>query len=186
MKFGFLPYLNEINISEEITNIIDTLRTITWEQIEKIIKQALLTLQLIKNGSINILITQLSRSESLELWEIYWTTINKSYISFFKEYKTKYESPFIALENFDRKKCKMFIDWLELYSISKTFFIKNTYKLYKENRSIENIIIPQKNRFIHFYDNFSKIIWRIDNLQISSELKNNQNKYKYINIDHVE
>ena len=185
MKFGFIPYLDGINISDELNDIIMTLRTISWSSIDNIIKKALQTLNFIKNSRNNIITPQLARMEDIILWEKYWTTINKSYQSFFEKYKIEYESPFKALENFDDNQCKLFIDWLELYSLNKFFFRQTSFRMYKENGSIENIIIPYKDRLINFFDNFKRIIWKIDNLLISSELKNSNNKYVYIDINHA-
>ena len=185
MKFGFIPYLDGVNISEELNSIIMTLRKISWSSIDKIIKQSLKTLNFIKNGKNNIITPQLSRMEDIVLWEKYWNIINKSYEAFFEIYKTEYNSPFKALEKFDDNKCKLFIDWLELYSLNKFFFRQTSFKMYKDNGTIENIIIPLKDKIINFFDNFKKIIWKIDNLLVSSELKNSNNKYLYIDINHV-
>lgn len=46
-------------------------------------------------------------------------------------------------------------------------------------------MVPLKDKIINFFDNFKKIIWKIDNLLVSSELKNSNNKYLYIDINHV-
>jgi hypothetical protein len=59
----------------------------------------------------------------------------------------------------------MFINWLELYSLSK-YYEKTKYNFYIENGTKHTFIIPYKQEFINILGLLKNSEWIIDNLQM--------------------
>lgn len=165
MNFGFKPYIDNINIEEQLKEIIESLYQIKWSDIENILLKGEKTLEYMKNGKKNILTNQLGRI-NVDQWTLYWSIIRKSYNNFFSIYKDKYDSPFLALKHFSKDKCKIFIDWLELYSLN-TIYFKNitSYNFYNNDRILKKIIIPGKDKIILLLELLRKIEWKIIDLK---------------------
>jgi hypothetical protein len=165
MNFGFKPYINNVNIEEQLKEIVERLYQIKWSDIENILSKGEKTIKFIKEGEKNILINQLGRV-NIDQWILYWSIIRKSYNEFFSIYKDIYDSPFLALKHFSKNKCKIFIDWLELYSLNAVYFKDITlYKFYNNNGISKNIIIPGKNEIKILLKLLRTIEWKIIDLK---------------------
>ena len=95
--------------------------------------------------------------------------------------------PFEAFKFYDKNNCRIFLNWLELYSISCRLFDKVNYTFYNENGSINrNVKIPFKTEFLDLIKKIKDVSWKIKNLQdynnIFIKLKTNK-KNKNILID---
>ena len=162
MKFGFKPYLDNKNKLNNIINNIKLLKNITWEEINYIIENGEKTINYIKNGKNNILSSNI---RNLNTWELYWTMIKNSYNQLYFKFKDKYNGPFDAFEKYNIDECQMFINWLELYSLSK-YYEKTKYNFYIENGTKHTFIIPYKQEFINILGLLKNSEWIIDNLQM--------------------
>jgi len=183
MKFGFLPFNRGINISNDIDILYDNIIKISWPEIDNIIKKGKNTID-INN---NILHKQDIPIFNVELWKKYWLIIEKSYNELYKKYGEHSFGPFDALKFYDNDNCRMFLNWLELYSISCKLFDKVNYKFYNKNGSIyKNVKIPFKTEFLDLIKKIRDVSWKIENLQdynnIFTRLKKNK-KNKNILID---
>jgi len=165
MKFGFKPYIDNVNVEEQLNEIIDKLYKIKWSEIENILSKGEKTLEYMKNGEENILKKKIGFRD-INKWKTYWSIIRKSYNEFFAIYKNQYNNPFLALKHFTKNKCKIFIDWLELYSISSYYFKDITsYNFYNNNRISVNTIIPGKDEIELLLSLLRIIKWRLNDLK---------------------
>jgi hypothetical protein len=70
------------------------------------------------------------------------------------------------LKYFSKDKCKIFIDWLELYSLNAIYFKDITsYKFYNNNGILKNIAIPGKDKIILLLELLRTIEWKIIDLK---------------------
>ena len=177
MKFRFLPYIGTENIKIRLDNLLQELYKIKWNIINNYIKQGLKTLQKINNGKNNIISNKL-RFSNINKWKIYWNIIKSSFELLYNEYHTIYDSPFKALEKFDENKCKIFANWLELYSLSNYIFKEiNSYNFYTNNNNIISLDIPGKKEIKKLLELFRSIEWKINDLRTI-----NTNKYNGRNV----
>jgi hypothetical protein len=188
MKFGFLAYVENKDVTDIIKKI-NILKNIKWSSIEYILNRGNKTIKLIDDGILNESIYNKQKTHYFdkEMWKNYWKIITKSYNSFYEIYKDKYDSPFKAFENFDYKDCKIFINWLELYSLSNRFFDIISYTFYKNNGTLEEIEIPNKLELLEIIQLLRNVKWKINNLQeyntILSRIRKGNNKNILININ---
>lgn len=189
MNFGFLAYLENEDKTYSIVQKFKQLENIKWETIEYIINRGNKTIQFINSYTFNESIFNRQKSGQFDkiTWKKYWKIITNSYNSFYTRYKDRYDSPFKALKDFNYSDCKIFINWLELYSLSSRFFDITSYIFYKNNGTNEKIEIPLKNDILDIIILLKKIKWKIINLQqynnIFTRLKRYNNKNILINID---
>jgi len=162
MKFGFIPYLDDINKSNNITNNVKLLKKITWQEINNIIENGERTIKYINNGKNNILSLNI---RNLNIWKLYWKMIKNSFNQLYFKFKNEYIGPFDAFEKYNIYECQMFINWLELYSLSK-YYEKTKYNFYIENGTKHTFIIPYKQEFINLLSLLKNSVWVIDNLQL--------------------
>ncbi len=164
MKFGFKPYLRDDNKTNNLINILQELKTITWNDIYAIIQNGNITINYIKNGNLNIINSNI---RNINTWILYWNMIEKSFNYLYTKYKDIYIGPFDAFERYNNEECHMFVNWLELYSLSK-FYEKISYEFYNENKIKKIFIIPYKDQFIKLLYIIKSSVWIIDNLEINS------------------
>lgn len=162
MKFGFKPYLNGVNKSKNIIDNLNLLKTIRWKEIYEIINNGERTIQYIKEGN-NVL----NNIKNLDTWILYWKIIKKSFDYIYNKFSSKYIGPFDAYNEYDHTECQMFINWLELYSLSK-YYEKTNYNFYLENGTTHTFIIPYKKEFLNLLNLLKKSDWIIENLQIDN------------------
>lgn len=166
MKFGFKPYIDNVNIEDQLKEIVESLYQIKWSDIENILSKGEKTLEFMKNGKKNNILTNQLGRVNIDQWTLYWSIIRKSYNEFFSIYKDTYDSPFLALKHFSKDKCKIFIDWLELYSLNAVYFKDITlYKFYNNNGISKNITIPGKNEIKILLKLLRTIEWKIIDLK---------------------
>jgi len=144
MKFGFKPYLHNNNKSNNITNIIIQLKTIEWKDIIDIIENGEITINYIMAGKNNILSSNI---RNLDTWILYWKIIKKSFNYLYTRFKDNSIGPFDAFKYYNEEECQMFINWLELYSLSR-YYEKTNYNFYMKNETRHTFIIPYKTEFI--------------------------------------
>lgn len=130
------------------------------------------TIELIRNGQNNILSSEI---RNIDIWILYWTMIKKSFEKIYFKFKDSYIGPFSVFEKYDRSDCQMFINWLELYSLSR-YYEKTNYIFYIENGIKQEFIIPYKEEFSKLLDIIKKSIWILEDLQ-------NYNSTSLININ---
>ena len=171
MKFGFKPFIDMLNKSNNINFILENLKIITWDEIYNIIKYGEKTIELIQDGQNNILSSEI---RDIDIWILYWTMIKKSFEEIYFKFKDSYIGPFSAFEKYDKNDCQMFINWLELYSLSR-YYEKTNYIFYTENGIKQQFIIPYKEQFNKLLDIIKKSIWILEDLQ-------NYNSTSLINI----
>jgi hypothetical protein len=172
MKFGFKPFINMLNKSNNINLILESLKIITWDEIYNIIIMGEKTIKLIKNGQNNILSNEI---RNIDIWILYWRIIQKSFEEIYFKFKDIYIGPFSAFEKYNKNDCQMFINWLELYSLSR-YYEKTNYIFYTENGIKQQFIIPYKEEFNKLLEIIKKSIWILEDLQ-------NYNSESLINID---
>ena len=166
MKYSFNPYIDDTNKTNNIKDLIYKLKTVKWDDIENLIIAGERTIKFIINGDINIIQNKIGYTP--RFWSMYWSIIRRS----FDLLKIKSiningcNSPFKALEIFNIDDCKIFINWLELYSLNFLFFKEITYPIYNNNRTIKNINIPLKQDFINIIDFLKEVKWKIKDLQL--------------------
>lgn len=175
MKFGFMPYLNNKNIDHIINKILNKLYEITFEDINNYIKQGLKTLDKINNGKKNIISNQL-RFSNINKWKKHWNIINSSFELLYNEYHDKYNSPFEALIHFNENNCKIFANWLELYSLSNYLFKQiNIYNFYTNNNNdIVSSNIPGKKEINKLLNILRNVDWIIVDLKSINTYKYNK------------
>ena len=176
MKFRFLPYIGKQNMKNILDNILNDLYKISWDVIDNYIKQGCKTLQKINNGKYNIISNKL-RFSNINKWRIYWNIIKSSYELLYNEYHTIYNSPFEALQKFNENKCKIFANWLELYSLSSYIFKQiNSYNFYTNNNNLITLDIPGKEDIKKLLEIFRNVEWKINDIKsINTNKYNNRN-----------
>lgn len=87
MKFGFKPFIDMLNKSNNINLILQNLKIITWDEIYNIIKFGVKTIELIRNGQNNILSSEI---RNIDIWILYWTMIKKSFERLYFKFKDVY------------------------------------------------------------------------------------------------
>jgi hypothetical protein len=172
MKFGFKPIIDMLNKSNNINLILQNLKIITWDEIYNIIKFGVKTIELIRNGQNNILSSEI---RNIDIWILYWTMIKKSFERLYFKFKDVYIGPFSSFEKYNKNDCQIFINWLELYSLSR-YYEKTNYIFYIENGTKQEFIIPYKEEFRKLLNIIKKSIWILENLQ-------NYNSTSLININ---
>ncbi len=164
MKFGFKPYLNNKNKSSNIIDIIDNLKTITWQNIIDIIENGELTIKHIMNNKNNISNLDI---KNIDTWIKYWKIIQKSFNFLYVRFKDLSNGPFDAFKHYNSAECQMFINWLELYSLSR-YYEKTSYNFYIKNGTKHTFIIPYKSEFINLLNLLKNVEWIIENLQTTT------------------
>lgn len=175
MKFGFMPYLNNKNIDHIINGILNKLYEITFEDINNYIKQGLKTLDKINIGKKKNIISNQLRFGNINKWKKHWNIINSSFELLYNQYHDKYNSPFEALIHFNENNCKIFANWLELYSLSNYLFKQiNSYNFYKNNDDIVSSNIPGKKEINKLLNIFRNVDWTIIDLKSINTYKYNK------------
>jgi hypothetical protein len=102
---------------------------------------------------------------NLNIWKLYWVMIKNSFNQLYFKFKNEYIGPFDAFKKYNIYECQMFINWLELYSLSK-YYEKTKYNFYIENGTKHTFIIPYKQEFINLLSLLKNSVWIIDKLQL--------------------
>lgn len=165
MKFGFIPYYNNVNIIDKINELYYNINTISWNEINDIIIKGIISIN--KSNENNILYKQKQKIYDIELWKRYWIIVKKSFDELYQIYGDKCNGPFNAFKYYNDNNCRIFINWIELYSFSCRLFENYLYTFYDKNGKINNNVkIPFKKDFLNLVEIFRDIIWKIDNLQL--------------------
>ena len=151
MQFGFKPISKKYNknnkiiytdMSDNIYNLIDKLRKISWDEINNVLIKGV---SIINNGK-TVKNNKGWRKLNQEKWIKYWTTIYNSWSNFKKKYHDNQEyplTPFGSFAIYENADCALFCEWLELYSNTYLHF-KNVNQYIFNNEIVE---IPGLNEF---------------------------------------
>lgn len=142
-KFGFEPYDKNLNpLKDDLERIIkdELFRNISWQDYIDYFAKINYTIQQIESGKNNIISRNLGGYQNFNKWKTYIKTIESKF-KFLHENYSYTSSPFYSFTEMDDENCDKFIDFLELFQITHSTYMKNNHKVYKEN-NINTVSVP--------------------------------------------